>query len=162
MKQCPWEEIQGFKSFSEFDRFIVWIKEQVSEAVAEETPVLEKLLESDVQEKWFVHKESGSIWRLIHPEISSLTGGFRIVKEVKECGWNEINAFPSYLEFKHFLSWINNQIKLRKAKEVLVEKALFYFGDEPYGEKWYMHLDCGTVWGLRWPDGPFRGTFKPI
>lgn len=162
MKQCPWEEIQGFRNDLEFRNFVVWINEQVREGIALESSDLKKLLPEEAYEQYFIHKESGIVWQLIWPDNSYLTGSFRRIKNKDECTWNKVDAFSSYAEFEGFLPWIEKQVKLGKAKEVPVEVPRALIDNKPWGEKWYLHVPSGEVWRLLWPDPPFGGEFEPV
>ena len=67
--KCPWEKIDDFRSFSEFNRFFAWINEQVSANAAREIPVRSQYAgATSLKEAWFLHIESGDIWRLVWPD----------------------------------------------------------------------------------------------
>jgi len=69
MKACPWERISNFRSYSEFERFVAWINEQLKSAIAEELPVQKPYIGATTfRERWFLHIESGKVWRLVWPE----------------------------------------------------------------------------------------------
>jgi len=72
MKDCPWERIDGFQSPGEVKRFLNWISEQVATGQAREVPVESPYLgQNTMEEKWFVHLDSGQVWRLILPDPPS-------------------------------------------------------------------------------------------
>lgn len=70
MSNCNWEEIHGFYSPTEYERFCHWLKRQVDGEVAEEivTSLCSSDLPGGVGERWFLCKRSGVVWRLIAPE----------------------------------------------------------------------------------------------
>lgn len=68
MTACPWEKINDFQSYSEFERFVAWIEEQVSEAIADELPVRKPYIGATSREKWYRHGASQMIWRLVWPD----------------------------------------------------------------------------------------------
>ena len=78
MKACPWEEIRGFQSPGEFNRFVGWITEQAKLGTVEEVPISSPYAGATFQEKWFRHKESGKVWRLVWPD-APFTGVFELV-----------------------------------------------------------------------------------
>ena len=79
MRKCPWEEIHGYGGFIEFDRFINWMSEQVSAHISKEIPVDAPYLGGNtLREKWFLHLESGEIWRLVWPD-APFAGVFELV-----------------------------------------------------------------------------------
>lgn len=80
MQACPWERICDFRSYSEFDRFVAWMDEQVRSANAEELPVSKPYLGATTfREKWFRHIASGTTWRLVWPD-APFTGTFEPVE----------------------------------------------------------------------------------
>ena len=70
MSKCNWEEIHGFESPGEYQRFCAWLDSQLRAEIIESVPVgLSKLrVPYGFNEKWFKCKESGEIWRLVAPE----------------------------------------------------------------------------------------------
>jgi hypothetical protein len=79
MTKCPWEKIDDFRSLSEFNRLVHWMNVQVSENAAQETPVRSPYAgATSLQEKWFIHVDSGDIWRLVWPD-PPFTGVFEPV-----------------------------------------------------------------------------------
>jgi len=69
MTQCEWEKIDNFRGIGEFNRFVVWINQQVQSGLAKEVPVKEPYVgASTLNEKWFVHTNSGQLWRLVWPD----------------------------------------------------------------------------------------------
>jgi len=80
MSACPWEEIKGFNSLNEFNRFIEWMEEKEKSGLATEIPVKSSynaLL--SFPEKWFRHLKSNEVWRLIWPD-PPFTGVFEKVE----------------------------------------------------------------------------------
>ena len=69
MKSCPWDRVDGFNGWSEFERFEAWMQGQIDEGLAEERPVLKVYNQvCNFKEKWFVHKPSLQVWRLVLPD----------------------------------------------------------------------------------------------
>jgi hypothetical protein len=69
MNSCPWEKINDFQSLSEFNRFVDWMMNQVASGEADETPVQNPYVGATTfREKWFRHKATGTIWRLVWPD----------------------------------------------------------------------------------------------
>ena len=69
MTACPWETIDSFDSFSEFERFVEWMGEQVISGAAKEVVVREPYIGATTfREKWFEHSPSGETWRLVWPD----------------------------------------------------------------------------------------------
>ena len=69
MKNCPWEIIDPFESYSEFERFVGWMRDQVASGAARELPVTQAYRGiSSLKEKWFEHIGSGRMWRLLEPD----------------------------------------------------------------------------------------------
>ena len=80
MNACPWEKISDFRSYSEFERFVEWMDEQVRSAVAVEVPVERPYIGATTfREKWFRHIATGSTWRLVWPD-APFTGVFETVE----------------------------------------------------------------------------------
>jgi hypothetical protein len=59
----------------------VGINEQAQTEVATEISAPPKALCKNLGDKWFVHNESGAIWHLIWPDITTLTGAFKVYIE---------------------------------------------------------------------------------
>ena len=69
MSACPWDIIGAFQELGEFRRFQRWIGEQIALGVAEEVPVGQRYAgASTLNERWFKHKASGTVWRLVEPD----------------------------------------------------------------------------------------------
>jgi len=68
MSACPWETIRDFRSYWEFERFVVWIEEHVSAGTAEELPVRKPYIGAMFREKWYRHGASQTTWRLVWPD----------------------------------------------------------------------------------------------
>ena len=79
MNNCPWEEINGFQSPGEFQRFERWIAEQIQLGNAEEVLVNFELRGPYWHQRWFRHKASGAVWRLAKPD-PPFTGVFEPVE----------------------------------------------------------------------------------
>jgi hypothetical protein len=67
--QCAWEEIHGFSSPGEFDRFIIYIENQVKVGLANEIEPDPDYGKGELYGgRWFQEKGSGEVWRLINPD----------------------------------------------------------------------------------------------
>jgi hypothetical protein len=65
-----WEEIHGFQSPAEYDRFVRYIEDQVSMGVARECDVDPRYGKGMIfGGPWFEHIETREIWRLVAPEF---------------------------------------------------------------------------------------------
>ena len=65
-----WEEIHGFNSLDEYNRFLRYIEKQVSDKIAEEIDPDPNYGKGEIYGgRWFKHLETGEIWRLIPPDI---------------------------------------------------------------------------------------------
>ena len=63
-----WDEIHGFDSPGEYNRFLVWVSEALDEGALVEVPVLDRYSGSEMfDERWF-RAASGQLWRLVAPE----------------------------------------------------------------------------------------------
>ncbi len=82
MSKCDWEEIDYFSSYKEFERFLYWINDQIKKDIAKEVIVQSPYSGSFFTEKWFLHKNSSTIWRLVFPEIP-FKGIFKLVSQEK-------------------------------------------------------------------------------
>jgi len=76
------------------------------------------------------------------------------------CAWEEISNFRSLIEFRRFVTWMEQQITAGLATEVPVGNP--YSGAASLTEKWFRHIESGQIWRLIWPDGPFCGLFKQV
>lgn len=69
MSSCPWEPIDGFGGYAEFQRFCAWMRETVAEGKAKKVPVQSRYQEiTSLTEEWYRHLESGTTWRLVWPD----------------------------------------------------------------------------------------------
>jgi hypothetical protein len=65
-----WEEIHGFQSPGEFNRFVRFIENQVNLGEAEEIAVDPNYEKGEIYGgRWFKDFKTGEIWRLIPPDI---------------------------------------------------------------------------------------------
>lgn len=63
-----WDEIHGFLSPGEFERFRQWIAEAQAEGVLTEVPVSEPYSGSPLfDERWY-RSTSGTVWRVVEPD----------------------------------------------------------------------------------------------
>lgn len=82
MNHCPWEKIDAFQRLSEFQRFECWIAEQLASGTAEEIPVKHRYAGATTfNERWFKHKPSGTVWRLVNPD-PPFAGTFEPVEDL--------------------------------------------------------------------------------
>jgi hypothetical protein len=72
MNECNWEVIDGFSSPYEYERFIIWIDDQVKNGTVVQVPVMESYAGSAFEEKWFKCLSSSDIWRLVAPQAPFL------------------------------------------------------------------------------------------
>lgn len=64
-----WEEIHGFMSAGEYERFVKFIHDQVTSGHAEEVEVDDDYGRGEIYGgRWFKDVETGAIWRLIPPD----------------------------------------------------------------------------------------------
>jgi hypothetical protein len=63
-----WEEIHGFASPGEYERFRVWIAEAISEGVLAETPVKEPYSTSPMFDEHWYRDQTGNRWRVVAPD----------------------------------------------------------------------------------------------
>jgi len=65
-----WEEIQGFVSPGEFDRFVKYLDRQIAEGVAREVDCDPDYGRDQLfGGRWFRDLESGEVWRLLPPDF---------------------------------------------------------------------------------------------
>lgn len=70
MSSIPWEQIHGFASPGEYQRFIRYIEAQVNEGYAEEVLPDPRYGPGEIYGgRWFRHLESGQVWRLVPPDF---------------------------------------------------------------------------------------------
>ena len=63
-----WDEIHGFASPAEFNRFHIWIAEQLVERNLIEIPVAEPYSGSPMfDERWY-RANDGTVWRVVAPD----------------------------------------------------------------------------------------------
>jgi hypothetical protein len=65
---CEWDDVDGFNSDDEYERFLTWIMDQVRSGVAMEVPVAERYSGIDWNERWFQCLASRATWRLVAPD----------------------------------------------------------------------------------------------
>ena len=69
MKKCTWKKIEDFQSYAEFDQFVEWMNDQIASGHAQELPIEKPYRGTPLfEEKWFLHIDSGQIWRLVWPD----------------------------------------------------------------------------------------------
>lgn len=70
MSKCCWEEIHGFSSPGEYQRFLHYIEAQVKAMQAREIKPDPDYGSGKIYGgRWFQDTESGEIWRLVPPDI---------------------------------------------------------------------------------------------
>jgi hypothetical protein len=70
MSEFVWEEIHGFLSPSEYQRFVEYIESQVATGQAVEVPVNPQYHKGEIYGgRWFQDAGSGEIWRLVAPDF---------------------------------------------------------------------------------------------
>ncbi len=68
MPMEEWEEIHGFATPGEFERFRIWIGTRLDEAAIVEVPVEEPYSGSPMFNEHWYQGADGSVWRLVAPE----------------------------------------------------------------------------------------------
>jgi hypothetical protein len=69
MITCQWEAIAKFDGWSEYDRFVAWMAAQMASDLADEVPVASSYNPvCGYEERWYRHRNSGMVWRLVKPE----------------------------------------------------------------------------------------------
>jgi hypothetical protein len=64
-----WEEIHGFTSPGEYDRFVKYIHGLLASGHAEEVEVDENYGRGEIYGgRWFKDTETGEVWRLVSPD----------------------------------------------------------------------------------------------
>jgi hypothetical protein len=70
LEPCSWEEIHGFVSPGEYDRFVRYLEAQVEQGQADEVPANPAYAASEIYGgRWFKHCDSGQVWRLVAPDF---------------------------------------------------------------------------------------------
>ncbi|RTL25776.1 MAG: hypothetical protein EKK47_22645 [Burkholderiales bacterium] len=70
LKPCSWDEIHGFSSLGEFNRFVEFIEEQVRKNEAAEVSVEPNYGAGEIfGGRWFKDRDSGQVWRLVPPDF---------------------------------------------------------------------------------------------
>lgn len=68
MNDCGWKVIEGFSSPDDYERFLVWIADQVDAGVLAPISVQESYAGMGFEEKWFRCLVSSGTWRLVSPQ----------------------------------------------------------------------------------------------
>lgn len=111
MELCPWEEIHEFQSERRFNDFLKWLSEQINDGIAKEICAPKENSPCNIRDKWFVHNESKLIWHLIWPDMTTLTGAFKIYIENFNDIWTE-TLIHREEDYKLLSQWMNKQIHL--------------------------------------------------
>lgn len=70
IKGCVWEEIRGFASPGEYERFVRYIEGQVAAGQAEEIAVDPNYGRGEIYGgRWFRDLDSSQVWRLVPPDF---------------------------------------------------------------------------------------------
>lgn len=75
MKNCNWEEIHGFDSLNEYQRFVQWIEEQVRQDICDEVTEQRKGV-TEWDDRYFKCKSSSEIWKLSCPDPGYFSGSW--------------------------------------------------------------------------------------
>lgn len=76
-----WEEIHGFISLGEYNRFVKYIEEQINTKIAVEIVPDSNYGKGEIYGgRWFKNFETGEIWRLVPPDIP-FKGLWELVEE---------------------------------------------------------------------------------
>lgn len=73
-----WKRIHGFKNNSEFEQFQIWIEKEIEIGEAEEIHPKSSDKGHANNERWYKHRASGEIWRLLIP-IPPFKGSFYLM-----------------------------------------------------------------------------------
>ena len=66
---ADWEEIHGFRSPGEYERFVEYIERQIKSGAAAEVPVDADYGRGEIYGgRWFQESETRHIWRLVAPD----------------------------------------------------------------------------------------------
>ncbi len=156
MTNCPWETIDEFQNPEEYEQFKLWIREQISTGNADEVVVEERYSGTMMrEERWFKHRASNKIWRLVEPD-PPFYGIFEPIPE-HISKWKRIHGFKDRIEFEQFEWWIKQQIELGEAEEFSRKPS--YDGDTSHEGRWFKHRVSGEIWRLQNPSPPFKGSF---
>lgn len=70
MNACKWEEIRGFESAKELERFLAWLSAQIDAGVTESIAVTAPSVDLiyGLEERWYRCVQSGEVWRLVLPQ----------------------------------------------------------------------------------------------
>lgn len=83
--KCPWNKVDAFSSYVEFETFLLWIEKQVKLGKAKEMTVKKPRALIDDKpsgEKWYLHVQSSEVWRLLWPD-PPFRGEFeRIIEDI--------------------------------------------------------------------------------
>lgn len=82
---AEWEEIHGFHSMAEYERFSKWLDAVIADGVAHQMPVGRPYSSPYFPERWVRHGETGRVWRLVGPE-APFRGVFLPVEDESEPG----------------------------------------------------------------------------
>lgn len=69
MTSCNWKTIDNFQSISEYQRFCAWIQSELQNNLIEKAPVEDYYISAQLDEQWFICKESKETWRLVPPDF---------------------------------------------------------------------------------------------
>lgn len=63
-----WETIEKFSSWIEYERFGVWIQEQIASNFAAEISVESYFAGANFRERWIKNSSTREVWRLVEPD----------------------------------------------------------------------------------------------
>jgi len=63
-----WDEIHGFRSLDEYERFRDWLDQMIERGRAREIEVGERYGSPYFEERWVRQEWTGAVWRLVGPE----------------------------------------------------------------------------------------------
>ena len=78
---CHWEEIKSFRSLIEFERFLLWLENQVKSGQAIEIPVESRYAGEMIPERCFICTDCGTKWQLVYPDHGYYPGAFLLARE---------------------------------------------------------------------------------
>ncbi len=74
-----WDEIHGFHSLIEYNNFIRWINDQITDGLVEEVPVIQGLADALFDVHHYICKGCNRRWRLEGPD-APYCGVFEVIK----------------------------------------------------------------------------------
>lgn len=81
-------------------------------------------------------------------------------RSLMQCDWDEIHGFSSSGEYERFVKYIEGQVRLGQAEELIADQN--YEKGMVYGGRWFKDINSGQIWRLVPPDFPFKGLWEPV